>query len=67
MAAINWEPMYKKYKGLWVGLQDDEETVIASGKTIEEVIRKAKAKGFDRPILTNVPKNLTTYVGLGHI
>lgn len=63
MAAINWEPIYKKYKGLWVGLEDDEVTVIASGKTIGEVIEKSKKKGFDKPILTHIPKKLTYFIG----
>ena len=61
--AIDWTHIYKKYKGLWVGLKDDEVTVIASGKTVKEVMEKAQKKGFKEPILMNVPKKLTYFVG----
>ena len=29
--AIDWTKIYRKYKGLWVALDKDEKTVIASG------------------------------------
>lgn len=63
MAAIDWTDIYKKYKGLWVALMDDEVTVIASGKTAKEVWDKAQKKGFKKPILTSVPTRLTYFVG----
>ena len=63
MAVIDWTGIYKKYKGLWVALKDDEETVISSGKTAKEVWDKAHKKGFTDPILMNVPKKLTYFVG----
>jgi hypothetical protein len=61
--AIDWTKIYKKYKGLWVALKDDEKTVIASGKTVKETLEKARKKGFDKPILTHMPEELVTYVG----
>lgn len=63
--AIDWTKIYKKYKGLWVALQDDEKTVIASGKSAREVWEKASKKGFAKPILTRMPPKLITYVGYG--
>ena len=63
--AIDWTKIYKKYKGLWVALKDDEKTVISSGKTAKEAINKAHDKGFKNPILTRMPENLVTYVGFG--
>lgn len=63
MKAIDWSGIYKKYKGLWVALMDDEETVIASGKTAEEVWSKAQKEGFKNPILMSVPEKLTYFVG----
>ncbi len=35
MVATDWTKIYKNYQGLWVALKDDEETVIASGKSLE--------------------------------
>lgn len=63
MAAIDWTHIYKKYKGLWVALMDDEITVIASGKTAKEVWGKAQKKGFTKPILMSVPEKLTYFIG----
>lgn len=63
MSAIDRRPLYKKYKGLWVSLEKDEVTVIASGKTIEEVMEKSRKKGFDKPILTHIPKKFTYFIG----
>ncbi len=60
----DWTKLYKKYKGMWVALASDEITVLASGKTVKEVILKAKKKTGDIPFLTRVPETLTTYVGV---
>lgn len=65
--AKDWTDIYKKYKGKWVALGKDEETVLASGKTLEEVLVKATKKGFSDPIVTRMPKNLATYVGVNEI
>ena len=61
--VIDWTHIYKKYKGLWVALKDDEITVISSGKTLEETAQEAEKKGFNNPIFFKVPKNLTYFVG----
>lgn len=61
--AIDWTKIFKKYKGLWVALKDDEKTVVSSGKTIKEAIEKAQKKGYDKPILARMPKNLIPIVG----
>jgi len=49
----------------WVALEDDEKTVIASGRTAKEVWVRAQEKGFTKPILTRMPEKLVTYVGFG--
>lgn len=61
--AINWTKIFKKYKGLWVGLKDDEKTVVASGKSVKEVMEKARRKGYEKPILFRVPTKIIPYVG----
>ena len=61
--AIDLTHIFTKYRGQWVGLQDDEQTVIASGSTVREVMDRARAKGVDRPILLHVPSKLVPYVG----
>ncbi len=47
--AIDWTNIYKKYKGLWVGLKD--------------VMEKSKKKGFNSPILFRVPARIIPYIG----
>ena len=63
MQAIDWSEIYKKYKGNWVALADDEITILASGKTAKEAWAKAQQKGFQKPILMSVPEKLTYFVG----
>lgn len=61
--AKDWTEIQKKYKGLWVALADDEETVLASGKTAREALENAKKKGHPDPIMTRMPEKIFTYVG----
>ena len=61
--AIDWTKIYKKYKGLWVALANDEQTVIGSGKTLKEALLQARGKGNKSPILARMPENLVPYVG----
>ncbi len=47
--AIDWTQLVRQYKGLWVGLKDDEKTVVASGKTVKEVLEASKREGIEHP------------------
>ncbi|OGD31706.1 hypothetical protein A3C91_03140 [Candidatus Azambacteria bacterium RIFCSPHIGHO2_02_FULL_52_12] len=60
---INWGKIYTKYAGLWVAMKDDEKTVIGSGKTAKEALKKAQEKGFRNPLLNYVPKKLVHFAG----
>jgi hypothetical protein len=59
----DWTKIYKKYKGLWIALASDEQTVLGVGKTVKEALLQASKKGNTSPILTRVPENLVSYVG----
>lgn len=63
--AIDWTKIYKKYKGFWVALANDETTVIANGKTAKEAWQNARKRGCEKPILTRMPRKLVSYVGFG--
>ena len=63
--AIDWTNIFKKYKGQWVALKDDEKTVLASGQSAKEAWDKAQKKGFKKTILTRMPAKLIPYVGFG--
>jgi len=60
---MDWTKIYKKYKGLWVALADDEMTVLGSGKTLAEAISKAKKKSDKTPFVMRVPEKLLPFVG----
>ena len=66
MVAINWTPIYKKYKGLWVALLKDEVTVVGHGKTLKEAKEMASKKGYDHPIFTRIPAKLSAFAGGKH-
>jgi hypothetical protein len=61
--AIDWTPIFEKYKGLWVALKDDEQTVVGSGKTLQEALAEASKNGYDEPIVTRMPNDLTYVIG----
>lgn len=61
--SIDWTKIYKKYKGMWVALADDEITVVGSGKTAKEAFSQAVKNGNKMPSLTRMPDNLSPYVG----
>lgn len=59
----DWSKLYKKYKGMWVALADDEITVLGVGKTVKEAVAKAQTKTTKTPFLTLMPNNLDAYIG----
>ncbi len=61
--AIDWTNICKKYKGLWVALLDDEQTVVGSGQTLKEAIGKAQKSGYADPIMMRVPTRILPYIG----
>jgi len=63
--AKDWTKIQKKYKGQWVALGEDEETVLSSGKTAKEAWVKAREMGYEKPIMTRMPEKVVTYVGFG--
>lgn len=61
--SIDWSTIWAEFRGKWVALADDEVTVLASGDTAKDALRRARAAGHDRPILAHMPPSLGTYVG----
>lgn len=62
--ARDWTRLYKNYKGRWVALAADAETVLGVGATAREALEKAKKKSPETPFLTRVPATLSAYVGV---
>ncbi|TSC83549.1 MAG: hypothetical protein G01um101417_532 [Parcubacteria group bacterium Gr01-1014_17] len=62
--AKDWTKLYKKYKGLWVALAEDEITVLGVGQTVKDAVIAARKKTNKTPFLTRMPETLAAYVGL---
>ena len=60
--AIDWTTIYEEYKGFWVALKDDEQTVVGSGKTLQAALGEASKNGYDEPIVTRMPRELLPFV-----
>ena len=52
----------ESYSDEWVGLSEDEKRVVSSGKTVKDVLRRAKEKGVESPIVTKVPEEYGNFV-----
>ena len=63
MKPINWTHLMENYKGLWVALEQEEKTVVSSGKNAKKVFEEAKKKGTKLPTLVKVPTKSLIYVG----
>lgn len=46
----------ERYAGQYVAFRSrDDETVVASGPSLAEVMRKAKLAGVEKPVIAHVP------------
>ncbi len=63
MKTVNWTMLYEKYKGLWVALDKDNETVVGAGTTPQLALDEAKAKGFEQAAITFVPQEVIAFAG----
>jgi len=63
MSAIDLRKILKENKSGWVALTQDNKKKIAQGKTLSEVLRKAKEKGIEKPSVFKIPSLGTYYVG----
>jgi hypothetical protein len=45
---------FKKYPNKWIALTDDDK-FISAGSTLDEVLKKARRKGFENPVTTRIP------------
>jgi len=63
MKAIDRTKVMKKYRGLWVGFKQDQKTVVASGKTLQEALDKAHKKGYPNPIMARMPLRIVPMIG----
>ncbi len=63
MKARDWTHLFKRYRGKWVALKDDERTVAGSGSSLKAAKTAAEKDGVSNPILMRIPKKVTNFVG----
>jgi hypothetical protein len=54
MKTLEKKSFLRKYKNKWVALTDDDK-IVCSGSSLENVLRRAKAKGIDDPVTAKIP------------
>ncbi len=59
----DWSDICAEYRGLWVAIADDEETVVAAGKDVPSVLALSAERGNSDPILFRVPDEIVDFVG----
>lgn len=63
MSKVDLRKILDKNDSGWLALTQDNRQKIASGKTLHEVLEKAKAKGYQNPSVLKVPNLKTAYIG----
>ncbi|MFH1338854.1 MAG: DUF5678 domain-containing protein [Candidatus Omnitrophota bacterium] len=58
---IDRTDIFKKYQGQWIALTEDDK-VISAAPTLDEVLEKAKKKGFENPVISRIPDLKYDYV-----
>ena len=58
-----WAEIGDKYKGQWIALENDEQTVIASGNDLKSTLAASAARGNSDPIVFRVPDEIVDFVG----
>ena len=60
---IDLTNIYKKYKGLWIVLDEKLKKVVSADKNAERAYKKAIEEGYKKPTLFKVPKHNLPYFG----
>ncbi len=66
MKAIDYSAICKdkRYKGKFIATKEDKGKVkvITAGNNPSKVLKKAKEKGYKKPVITRIPTENTSYV-----
>ncbi|MBI4153589.1 hypothetical protein HY503_01145 [Candidatus Woesebacteria bacterium] len=61
--TIDITPIYEKYRGKWVAVDDSFKKVVNSGTNAKSVYKEAIKKGYTTPNLFKVPTKILPYIG----
>jgi len=62
MPTIDLVELFEKFLNQWIALDEDNETIVGNGSTIQEAVEKAEKNGVKEPILLYVSPQLATCV-----
>ncbi len=60
---IDLSKIIAAYTNKWIALTPDNMKLIASGKTLTQVLNISRKKGIDNPSVMKVPKIENSFVG----
>jgi hypothetical protein len=63
---LNRTAMAKKHAGKWLALEQNRQTIIATGTSAKEALHGARRKGVEHPVLTRMPREMRHFVGTVH-
>lgn len=49
MSAVDLSKILSRYKKGWLALSSDNQRLVATGKTLDEVLKRAEKKGVENP------------------
>lgn len=60
---IDLSKILAKYKKGWLALSPDNKRLVAAGITLDEVLKRAKRKGVEKPSLLKVAPFKNYFIG----
>lgn len=63
MTNLDFKELLKKYKTGWVALKPNSNEVVASGKTLKEVMKTSEKKGISNPTVFKPASTDNLYIG----
>ena len=63
MSKVDLRKILDENTSGWLALTQDNKKKVASGKTLREVLKKAKEKGIENPSVLKIPNLKTAYIG----
>jgi len=63
MSKVDLRKILSSNTSGWLALTADNKKQVAHGKTLHEVLKKAKQKGVTNPSVLKVPNLETAYIG----
>jgi hypothetical protein len=62
LKPMDMTPLYRKYPGKFVALSPDRKRVIAASGNLREVLKEARRRGIDQPIVERIPWEAKSYL-----